>query len=177
MSNKLPSRKQALQLLSESGCQANVTKHCIAVARLAVETANIIKKKGLPIDLVTVEIGALLHDIGRSRTHGIDHVIEGVKIAEKNGLPVTVVNVIRRHIGGGITLEEARGLGWPIDDSYIPSTLEEKIVAYADKLIDNGHRIPIELTIKQFRKMGLPEAAERVSKLHEEITALVGDCP
>ncbi len=177
MSNKLPSRKQALQLLSESGCQANVTKHCIAVAKLAVETGETIKKKGLPIDLELVEIGALLHDIGRSRTHGIDHVIEGAKIAEENGLPKPIVNIIERHVGGGVTLEEAKELGWPNRDGYIPMTLEEKVVSYADKLIDSGHRIPVELTIKQFREMGLLEAAERVSKLHEEITTLASDCP
>jgi uncharacterized protein len=176
VSSKLPSRKQTLRLLEESGCQANVIKHCIAVAKLAVKTAKAIKKKGLPVDLEIVEIGALLHDIGRSRTHNIDHVIEGVKIAEDNGLPIPIVNIIRRHVGGGITLEEAKELGWSTSDTYIPMTLEEKVVSYADKIIDHGQRIPVELTIKQFRDMGLSQAAERIAKLHEEITALGGDC-
>jgi len=176
VSDKLPSREQALQLLAENGCQANVIEHCIAVAQLAIETAEILKKKGLTIDLKFVEIGALLHDIGRSKTHSVDHAITGAKIAQAIGLPKPIVNIIKRHVGGGITLEEAKRLGWPNDNEYSPITLEEKVVSYADKLIDHGQRVPIELTIEQFRIKGLSEAAERIVKLHKEIIALIGDC-
>ena len=176
MSDKLPSREQALELLRENGCQANVIKHCVAVAELAVETGEILQKKGLPVDLKLVEIGALLHDIGRSKTHRIDHAIEGAKMAQTTGLPQSLVKIIKRHVGGGITPKEAKSLGWPNSDGYIPVTLEEKVVSYADKLIDGGHRVPVELTLEQFRKIGLSEAAERVAKLYDEITSLIGDC-
>ena len=175
MSDKLPSREQALQLLIENGCSANVVKHCVVVSELAVETAEALKKKDLPVDVELVEIGALLHDIGRSRTHSIDHAVEGVKIGEKIGLPKPVVNIIKRHVGGGITPSEAEWLGWP-NDGYVPVTLEEKLVCYADKLIEGSRRVSVELTIEQFREKGLPEAAERVRKLHDEIAALIGDC-
>jgi len=50
------------------------------------------------------------------------------------------------------------------------------VVSYADKLIDGGHRVSLELTLEQFRKIGLSEAAERVAKLYDEITSLIGDC-
>jgi uncharacterized protein len=90
-------------------------------------------------------------------------------------LPKPVINIIRRHVGGGITFEEAKWLGWPSSEGYIPLTLEEKVVSYADKLIDGGQRVPVELTVEQFRRMGFSEAAERVVKLHDEITALIGD--
>lgn len=177
MSDKLPSREQALQLLADYGCAANVVKHCVAVSELAVETAEALKKKGVAVDVKLVEIGALLHDIGRSRTHSVDHAVEGAKIAESIGLPKPVVNVIERHVGGGVTPNEAEWLGWPTDDSYVPVALEEKVVSYADKLIDGSRRVPVELTMEQFRKKGLPEAAERVRKLHDEIAVLLGDCP
>jgi hypothetical protein len=49
-------------------------------------------------------------------------------------------------------------------------------VSYADKLIDGSRRVPVELTVEQFRKKGLPEAAERVRKLHDEMAVLLGDC-
>ena len=177
MSEKLPSREQALQLLYENGCSIRVVNHCRTVAKLALETAEALKKKGLNVDLELVEAGALLHDIGRSKTHSVNHAIEGAEIAGKAGLPKPVVSIIKRHIGGGITANEAKALGWPNDDIYVPETLEEKIVSYADKLIENGKRVPVDRAIEQLYRESKPEAAERVRKLHEEIAALVGDCP
>ncbi len=177
MSERLPSREQAIKLLIEKGCPANVVKHCVEVSTLAVETAETLKKKGYSIDAHLVEIGALMHDLGRSKTHGVNHVVEGANIAESIGMPKPVVNIIRRHMGGGITPKEAETLGWPRSDGYVPLTLEEKVVSYADKLIDGGRRVPIELTMRQFHGKGLHEAAERIKKLHNEIATLIEDCP
>jgi uncharacterized protein len=177
VSDKLPSREQALQLLHEKKCPTKVVKHCIAVAELAKETAESLKENGQTIDVDLVEIGALLHDIGRSKTHGVNHAIEGAKIAEVTGLPKSLVTIIKRHVGGGVTSKEAKALGWPDDDSYIPLTLEEKVVSFSDKLIENGKRVSVELTLEDLRKEGKPEAAERVQKLHNEICALINDDP
>jgi len=90
-------------------------------------------------------------------------------------LPEPVISVIERHVGGGITAKEAKKLGWP-KDVYIPQTLEEKIVSYADKLIEGSRRVPIERTIKELSKELPPLAIERIWKLHEEMLTLVGDC-
>ena len=121
MSKTLPSRERTLQLLFENGCSAQVMNHCRAVAELALETAERLKRKGLDVDMGLVEVGALLHDIGRSRTHSVHHVIEGIAIARQAGLPESVVAIIQRHVGGGISADEAKALGWPNDDSYVPS--------------------------------------------------------
>jgi uncharacterized protein len=56
-----------------------VIKHCEAVAELAVEIAKACKEKGLNVNLELVEIGALLHDIGRSKTHSVHHAMAGAK--------------------------------------------------------------------------------------------------
>ena len=176
MSEELPSREQALQLLFENGCSAKVINHCKAVTKLALETANILKEKGLKIDSELVEVGALLHDIGRSKTHTVHHAVVGAEIAKAAGLPDSVVSIIKRHVGGGITASEAEKLGWP-KDVYVPITLEEKIVSYADKLIENGKQAPINLAIEKLSGELKYEAAERVRKLYEEITNLIGDDP
>ena len=176
MSETLPSREQALQLLREQGCSAKVINHCKAVAELAVETANILKDKGFQINFGLVEIGALLHDIGRSKTHTVDHAIVGAEIGKSAGLPDSVVSIIKRHVGGGITNTEAEKLGWP-KDVYVPITLEEKVVSYADKLIENSKRAPIDLTVKKLSGELKWEAAERIQKLHEEIASLIGGVP
>ena len=175
MNDKLPSWEQALKFLSKNGCSTKVISHCEAVAKLAVETAEALKKKELIIDVKLVEVGALLHDIGRSKTHSVNHAIEGAKIAEALGLPKPVVSIIKRHVGGGLTSTEAQALGWPLGDTYVPETLEEKVVSFADKLIENGRRTPVTLTIEKLLLEGKPVAAERVRRLHEDMTSLLSD--
>jgi uncharacterized protein len=174
VSNKLPSREQAIELLRKNNCPPVVISHCESVAQIALEIAGNLEKKGVRIDLELVEVGALLHDLGRSKTHSIDHGVVGAKLAESEGLPEPIVRIIKRHIGGGITTEEAKAFGWS-KDVYVPVTLEEKIVSYADKLIDQSNRVPIDLEIKRLRMNNKNEAAERVRKLHEEITTLLGN--
>lgn len=176
MSEELPSREQAIQLLCKSQCSLKVIKHCKAVAKLAVETAEVCKGNGLKVNLELVEIGALLHDIGRSKTHNVYHAVVGAGILEAAGLPEPVISIVKRHVGGGITTSEAEQLGWP-KNVYAPLTIEEKIVSYADKLIKKSKRVPIEVTLAELAKEGKHVAVERVLKLHKEIAELTGDCP
>jgi uncharacterized protein len=175
VSEKLPTREQALQLLRESGCRENVIRHVEAVSALAVEIGEACRSKGFNVDLKLVEIGGLLHDIGRARTHSVHHAVLGADIAKSFGLPKPVVAIIKRHVGGGITAREARKLGWP-RDVYVPLTLEEKIVSYADKLVEGSRRVPIEVTIQELSRELPPSAIERLWKLHEEMLVMVGDC-
>lgn len=176
MNDQLPTRQMALKLLSKTRCSRKVTEHCKTVASLAVQIAKTCKEKGLNVDAQLVEIAALLHDIGRSRTHTVDHVIVGAEIARKLGLPSSIVSIIECHAGGGIDIDEAKRLGWPIK-SYLPQTLEEKIVCYADKLIEGKRRVQIERTISKFSKdLGKAHPSlGRIAKLHEEFSSLIGD--
>lgn len=173
MSDRLPSREQAIQLLHSTNCSSKVVAHCLGVAELAKQTAEICREKGLKVDVNLVEIGALLHDIGRSKTHSVNHAIVGAEIVKLKGLPKRVVCIIERHVGGGITNAEAKKLGWP-NGNYIPESLEEKIVSYADKLVEIDECVPIELTVERLREEKRDDAAERVIKLHKEIANLVG---
>lgn len=174
MSERLPSREQAILFLKQSGCPKNVIRHCEVVTELAAEIAKTCQERGLKVDLELVEIGALLHDIGRSKTHSVHHAVIGAKIAKSLGLPEPVLAIIKRHVGGGITTKEAGKLGWP-KGIYMPQTLEEKIVSYADKFIEGSRRVPIEKTIENFSQELPPSAAERVRRLHEEMLVLIGD--
>jgi uncharacterized protein len=175
VSEQLPTREQALRFLVERGCRENVVRHVEAVSALAVEIAEACRKKGYNVDVHLVEVGGLLHDIGRAKTHSVHHAVLGANIARSLGLPEPVISIIKRHVGGGITAREARKLGWP-KDVYVPLTLEEKIVSYADKLIEGSRRVPIEVTIEELSKDLPPTAIERLWKLHEEMLVLVGNC-
>ncbi len=87
-----------------------------------------------------------------------------------------MVSIIERHIGGGIPPDEAEKLGWPVK-SYLPQTIEEKIVNYADKLIEGSRRIPIERTIQKFSiELGAAHPSiKRMKKLQNEFSSLIGD--
>jgi uncharacterized protein len=176
VSNQLPTREQALELLKEAGCSPKVVTHCKAVSKLAVEIAQTLQKKGLKVDVDLVRAGGLLHDLGRAKTHSVNHVVAGVEIARAKGLPESIVAIISRHMGGGLTAAEAKKLGWP-EGIYFPASLEEKIVSYADKLIGTSERVPIEETVNHLRRVNLNDAANRVLQIHNEITHLIGDYP
>jgi uncharacterized protein len=174
VSEKLPSRKEALIFLKQVGCSKEVINHCMAVTSLAIETAKIIQDKAIQVDIALVEIGAILHDLGRSKTHTVDHAVVGANIAKQAGLPKSVISIIKRHVGGGITQNEAQKLGWKAD-IYMPLTLEEKIVSYADKLIENSKLVSIENTIEKLIKEKKILASKRVRDLYEEINTLTGE--
>ena len=164
----IPTPERCIELLQENGCSDEVIKHCMAVRDIAVRIA-----KKADADLKLVEAGALLHDIGRSKTHGILHVVEGVRIARRVGLPLSILYIIERHLGAGIPKEEAVKLGLPEKD-YIPETLEEKIVAHADNLIQDGRKQRIEDEIKQAKEKGLEQVAQRLIALHKELSDICG---
>jgi len=174
--NRLPNRREALEILREAGCSEDVIEHSLAVCRVALRLARQLKKKGFPVDLRLVEAGGLLHDLGRSETHHVKHGYIGGEIARKLGLPSQLIKIIERHVGGGITAEEAKLLGMPARN-FIPETLEEKIVAYADKLIARNRTVNFEETLQEFReKLGENHPAlERLKKLREEIEGKLRD--
>ena len=167
MSN-IPSPDECLDYLKKEGCSKKVIEHCIAVRDIAVKIA---KKAGADVKLV--EAGALLHDIGRSKTHSIKHVIEGGKIAKKLDFPEEIIKIIERHIGAGISKEEAKKLGLP-SNNYVPVTLEEKIVCHADNLIQNGKTQPVEKEVEKAVKNGHKQYAIRLVSLHKELSDICG---
>ncbi len=174
MSKLLPSREQALQLLKKNKCAPQVIAHCLTVTDYALDLAAKIETKGYNVNLDLVEAGGILHDLGRCKTNSVEHGVVGANLALALDIKNEVVNIIKRHVGAGITEKEAEAMGWP-KDNYMPQTLEEKIVCYADKRVDEGKVVPIDGEITKLQKVGKPEAAERVRKLHKEISTLLGD--
>lgn len=173
---KLPTRAEALILLEKAGCSQGVIEHCKAVSRFAVKIAKAFHKKGFDVDVHLVEVSGLLHDIGRSKTHTVDHGVVGGEVARSFDLPSSVVRIIERHVGGGVPKEEAKQLGWLVKD-YLPKTLEEKIVCYADKRVEGLHTVSIKQALLTYStRLGKDHPAiYRITRLHEEIVAAVGD--
>lgn len=133
-----------------------------------------LKFRGHEVDMRLVEAGGLLHDIGRSKTHEVDHAVVGAEILRGMGMREDLVKIVERHIGAGIPADEAVELGLP-EKHYLPESMEEKIVAYADKLISGRREVPIEVTIKDFSmKLGEDHLSiDRLWTLHYEMTDLL----
>ena len=150
-----------LKILKQEETPENVIEHSKAVYKKAMVIAANFKNA----DKDLIKKGALLHDIGRSKTHGISHAVEGAKIVKQYVYPEEVQNIVERHIGAGITEEESVKLGLP-KKSYIPQTIEEKIVAHADNLLSGTKDVDIDFDIAKWkRKIDKPE--ENIKRLIE----------
>lgn len=173
---KLPTRAEALDFLVAAGCSKRVIDHSKAVSKFSVKLARVFQERGIDIDPQLVEIGGLLHDIGRSKTHTVDHGSIGGEVARSLKLATPLIHIIERHVGGGIPKEEARRLGWP-PRNYLPETWEEKIVCYADKRVEGLRVVSIRRAMRPYvARLGEQHPAiGRIMKLHDEIVAMVGD--
>jgi len=164
----LPTPLECLQMLKDQGCSREVMQHCLAVRDVAVTIATLASA-----DVTLVECGALLHDLGRCKTHGITHGIVGAQLAQDLQLPKVIVDIIETHLGAGIPREEAKQLGLPEKD-YLPITLEQKIVTHADNLIDKGMFQPIAHEMKRASKNHQDTLAQRMLALHKELSQICG---
>jgi uncharacterized protein len=156
-----------VDVLIKAGCSPDVVAHCRIVSRTALAIAGRMK---ISVDHELIRQGGLFHDIGRSRTHGLEHAIAGAEIAKGLGLSDALVHIIEHHIGAGITAEEAERLGLPKKD-YLPLTAEEKIVSYADNLISGEREMPFYEALDRFKNILGPghEGVELFIKQHHEI--------
>ena len=140
--------------------------HSQSVARKALQIVS--SNTELHLDAQFVEEAAMLHDLGIFRTDApgiqcfgsepyICHGRLGAEILRKEGYE-RHARVCERHTGAGITCKEiiAQGLPLPHQD-FLPETLEEKVICYADKFFSKTHldrEKSIEKAEKSLAKFG-----------------------
>lgn len=165
------------------GLEENVRRHCIAVANLALKIAENVENNGYIVDKDAVFLGALLHDIGRAITHDpFQHFLKSAEILRVEGVEEKIVKIAERHFSAGITAEEARKLGLP-EKNYLPESLEEKIVSFADNITFGSKNVDFESFIRRLDKIdaGNPDlrwfteaTRVRAREMKEEIERLSG---
>lgn len=121
-----------IAVLRRAGVSEEDIAHSVKVAEKALEIASRIP---MNLDMELVGRGALFHDLGKARTHEIEHGKLGAEMGAALGLSPAITAVMEKHIRGGLSAEEAIELGLPVKD-YTLSTLEERIIIYADRLVD-----------------------------------------
>jgi uncharacterized protein len=171
----LPSREFAFDLLKQVKVPYHVRRHSLKVAEKALEIAEKITKA--KIDENLIEIGAILHDIGRAKTHGFKHALIGGKMLKERGFSNNLVRICETHILGGLDKEDAREVGLP-ERNYLPESLEEKIICLADKHMAGTYEVSIEQRFeKWFSKYGktkiLKKSKKRIEKIQEELENLI----
>ncbi len=155
----------------------HVMEHCLRVRDKALSLVE--GKNHLKVDIELLKTGSILHDIGRFRyppgsKNSILHGIEGEKILLKEGLPLHA-RIARTHIGVGITKEDIlkQGLPLPLDD-YVPCTLEEILIAYADNLDSPGISCEKDVEERFAQEVG-EDYRIRVRKFHHLVHQILGD--
>jgi len=126
-------QRSDIDILRNAGVSDDDITHSVHVAEKALEISRRIGGNG--IDQELVGRGALFHDLGKCKTHEMEHGKIGAEFGSKIGLPRELCDIMEKHIRGGLTEAEAKELCLPIKD-YTLRRLEERIVIYADRLVD-----------------------------------------
>lgn len=134
--------------------------HSRDVTRRALQIVD--RHPELGLDRQFVEEAAMLHDIGifRCDAPGIEcfgtepyicHGRIGAEILRDEGFP-RHARVCERHTGAGLSLKEIESQNLPLPhQDFLPETLEEQLICYADKFYSKSH-LDREKTIEQAQK-------------------------
>lgn len=154
-------------------------RHCSQVAALAAEIAD---RKKLPLAAEDIHAAAMLHDVGIVMTdapdidchgaaHYLLHGLLGARMIRESGLSESWARVAERHTGAGITNEEIDEQGLPLPHGdYMPETLLERLVCYADKFYSKSgsmERKPLGRVIASMERIS-PATLARFLALHQE---------
>lgn len=170
----IPGEREALRIHSRCKSGERLIQHCRAVASVSRILADEMARKGIHVNERAVMAGALLHDIGRTRIQTVQHGLEGSRILEDFDVDGSVREIVKKHVGAGILPDEARSLGFPSGD-YVPRTVEEKIVCFADKMVGVDDVQPFSDEVRKFVRKGLD--VDRLQGLRFDLTQLLGEDP
>lgn len=149
-------------------CSNYIIDHC----KVVYERSKDITKFYDDVDLDLIKAGCMLHDVGRTITNGIEHAYLGADLLRDLEVDEKICLITERHIGAGITPDEAKILGLP-NRNYIPETIEEKIVAHSDNLVHGVTKVDLDFVIEKWNNKNMKqESIDMLIKLHEE---LLGD--
>lgn len=120
--------------------------HSDIVKQIALNIADNLSHHNIMVNKDLVESGSLLHDIGvyqcfddelnndKSLPSYLCHGHEGYGLLKKEGYGERLARFALTHTGTGITKEDIKRENMPFESKdFIPVTLEEEIVCYADK--------------------------------------------
>lgn len=154
---KIPSKKECLDILKRNKTPSNVIEHSRTVCKLAEDVAEKLIKKGIKVNKKLLAASALLHDIEREKDN---HVIVGAELLKSMGFS-EISEIIRKHSLYKIEDEEVQ-----------PKTVEEKILFYADKKVKGNEIVSLEERLKDAERrynVDLKNEFEFCKKIEKEL--------
>ena len=153
----LPSIAESHAWLAGQGASANLLVHVDMVAALAYQMAVWLRQAGEDVDPVLAHRGGLLHDLAKitARPLKADHGQLAAKILAERGQQ-ELGQIALRHMLFNL-----------LDKANSPRSWEEKLVYFADKLVESGQIVNFHERLAALRvryKIATPE---------EEMNALV----
>ncbi len=140
--HRLPRVEQARLWLLGQHATANLLVHVEMVAALAYQMAVWLRQNGQKVNPVLAQRGGLLHDLCKISAKG-SRILHGDMAAEwlqAHG-ETELAGIAATHMLFNLLEEEKR-----------PRTWEEKIVYYADKLVENGQVVPFSRRMDALRQ-------------------------
>jgi uncharacterized protein len=121
-----------------------------SLARLAARYADIFAAH-YDLDKSFVKTAALIHDIGRYKTHDpIRHGLEGYRLLTDLGYHREAF-VCASHILCGLDKDEAMQYGFP-EQEFMPRTLEERLIPVCDSLVEYDRPTTLEKRVASIKQ-------------------------
>jgi uncharacterized protein len=155
--------------------KAILISHCEDVAGKALNIA--FRHPEMHLNNRFIEQAAMIHDIGMifckapeiccdGKADYICHGYLGAEIITKEGYPIHAL-VCERHTGAGITLQEIKRDNLPLPQrDFLPISLEEQLICYADKFFSKT-RLGKEKSIDKVRKKIAKHGADSLRRFEE----------
>ena len=159
----IPSHHQCLELMDTHAMLPNIREHSFRVMQVACLLGEALTEAGFDLSLALVEVGALLHDLGKTQCLGTleNHAELGAGILEELGYP-QVAQVVREHVHLDGNILDPRPLR------------EAELVNYADKRV--LHEVVVTLEVRfadlKVRYGRTPEALARIQATEVRSRAL-----
>lgn len=129
---KMLTRAECLEFYKKIDMPPHIRRHCMLVAEVSLFLGRLLNCNGSRLDLNMIEIGALLHDVGKERSlvTGEDHAVLGAEML--TGIaPPGATRIVREHI-------------W-LEPSHIEGPITESLlVNYSDKRVKHEEVVSVE---------------------------------
>ena len=169
----LPGVSEARYWLIEQNATPNLLVHIDMVACLSYLMAVWLRVSGLAVNPILAHRGGLLHDLAKisARNNSLSHGELAARLLEERGQPA-LARIAVSHMLFNIHHPE-----------NAPRTWEEKIVYYADKLVEQNQVVSMDLRLRALRERysldarAVEEVSTAMLSLEREISTAIGCSP
>ncbi|MRR32060.1 HDIG domain-containing protein, partial [bacterium] len=169
----LPGVTTCLLWLQQNNASAHLLAHVQLVAAIAYQIAVWLRATGIQVNPILAHRGGLLHDIAKAhKTKDTDHGVTGGALLRAKGESI-LGDIADHHM-----------LFTLLDEKRAPHTWEEKLVYYADKLVEKNEVVPVEQRLAGLQEryqidsgILFDELTPRIKELEGEICTNIGSTP